>query len=163
VSEQAQSQWWWTAEGFFLVQQFDLGQPALSPKQLIVAIDRQVMARNRRLTLNLASWREDTLWLGPIALLRLGPLMAQPPDRVGGGWRAIRGGLIAQSAPGSLYYTLAAQQGRTLLSVGLAGFVPRLPRVLFEHLQLPVHRRLIRAAAGDLQAELARAAPDNRA
>jgi hypothetical protein len=83
------------------------------------------------LTLGLVRGRDDSLWLGPLELLRLGPARV---TRTGVKW-PIEGGLAARAPGGHLRFE--AVDGRLLASVD--DYEPLLPRFLYVLTQLPIH------------------------
>ncbi len=84
-----------------------------------------------RLTLGLVRARDDSLWLGPLALLNFGPAeVAQNSVQ----W-PIEGGLLAR-APGG-WVRIEASHDRLVASVD--GYEPMLPRIVYTLTQLPVH------------------------
>lgn len=88
------------------------------------------------LTFGLIRMRDESLYLGPVALLRFGPaeLTASAVD-----WR-IDGGLLARRPGGR--FKIAAAGGRLVASV--RGYRPMLPFPVYAVTQLPVHHALTR-------------------
>jgi hypothetical protein len=83
------------------------------------------------LTLGLVRTRDNSLWFGPIELLRFGPAKV---TRSSVQW-PIEGGLLARAPGGTL--RIEALYGRLVASV--EGYRPLLPRILYALTQLPVH------------------------
>jgi hypothetical protein len=84
------------------------------------------------LTLGLVRARDNSVWLGPLELIRFGrPKLA--PNSVQ--W-PIEGGLLARAPGGRL--RIERLYGRLVASVG--GYRPMLPRPVYALTQLPIHR-----------------------
>jgi hypothetical protein len=90
----------------------------------------------RVLTLGLIRMRDESLYLGPLELLRFGraDVSTSAVD-----W-AIEGGLLTRRPGG--HFRIAAGGGRLVASV--VGYRPRLPLPLYAVTQLPVHHLLTR-------------------
>lgn len=90
----------------------------------------------RALTFGLIGMRDDSLYLGPVALLRFGhpDLTTSAVD-----WQ-IEGGLLTRRAGGQ--FRIEARGGRLVASV--KGYRPRLPLPLYAVTQLPLHHALTR-------------------
>jgi len=100
------------------------------------AILDDYLSAMQRLTYGLVRARGDSLRLGPVTLLRF-----EPASRQVSGWRRpIIGGLLAGQAGGSL--SIGWQDGRLVGEV--TGYLPWLPRRLYELTQLPLHHALMR-------------------
>jgi hypothetical protein len=83
------------------------------------------------LTLGLVCARDNSLWLGPLELIRFGrPRVTRNRVR----W-PIENGLLAR-APGG-HFSIEAVDGGLVASV--EGYQPRLPRALYVLTQLPIH------------------------
>ena len=87
-------------------------------------------------TLGLVQFSFETLWFGPINLLRFGEPVESDHEV---SW-PIEGGLLA-AAPGG-YFTIRGDGGR--LTARITGYRPSLPRKLYELTQLQVHHGLVR-------------------
>lgn len=85
----------------------------------------------QELTLGFVRGRDNSLWLGPLELLRFGRAKV---TQTGVEW-PIEGGLAAQAPGGRLRFE--AVDGRLVASV--EDYQPRLPRALYVLTQLPVH------------------------
>lgn len=85
----------------------------------------------QELTLGLVRGRDNSLWLGPLELLRFGLAKV---TRTGVEW-PIEGGLAARAPGGRLRFE--AVDGRLVASV--EDYQPLLPRALYVLTQLPVH------------------------
>jgi len=83
------------------------------------------------LTLGLVRAQDNSLFLGPLELLRFGPARV---TRTSVQW-PIEGGLLARAPGGHL--RIEALYGRLVDSV--EGYQPRLPRALYILAQLPIH------------------------
>ena len=85
----------------------------------------------QKLTLGLVRGRDDSLWFGPLELLRFGPARV---TRTGVEW-PIEGGLATRAPGGRLRFE--AVNGRLVASV--EDYEPLLPRALYVLTQLPFH------------------------
>jgi hypothetical protein len=90
----------------------------------------------RKLTLGLVRARADSLYIGPLELLRFGPAKVTP-DAVE--W-AIEGGIAARRPGGR--FRIESVEGRLVASVD--GYRPLLPLPLYVVTQLAVHRVITR-------------------
>jgi RDD family len=88
------------------------------------------------LTLGLVHAQGNTLYVGPVELLRFGP----PTVTASAVEWPIEGGITARAPGGS--FRIEAAGGRVAASVD--GFRPRLPLPLYALSQLPIHQLLIR-------------------
>jgi hypothetical protein len=88
------------------------------------------------LTLGLVHAQGNTLYVGPVELLRFGP----PTVTASAVEWPIEGGITARAPGGS--FRIEAAGGRVVASVD--GFRPRLPLPLYALSQLPIHQLLIR-------------------
>lgn len=89
-----------------------------------------------RLTLGLVQAKGDSLFSGPVELLRFGPPKV---TRAAVEW-AIEGGIAARRAGGR--FRIESVEGRLVASV--EGYRPLLPLALYAATQLPVHRLITR-------------------
>jgi len=147
----------WEGAEYFLTQEFlfDAPRASLDAPAILRKADALVNARSRATMLGLARWQGDNLMLGPMCVLCFGPLRAH--DLAGftaAVERAIRGGLIARRPGGTMWYRVRAYGPDVLLTTGLSAFIPRLPKLVFQMLQLPLHRAIVRCAMRDLAAQL---------
>lgn len=85
----------------------------------------------QELTLGLVRGRDDSLWFGPLELLRFGPAKV---TRTAVEW-PIEGGLATRAPGGRLRFE--AVNGR--LEASVEDYQPLLPRALYVLTQLPVH------------------------
>jgi RDD family len=121
----------WVAGRVFVEDGVWTSEPAAG-----VRLRETFLASMPALTLGLVRRREDSLWCGPIELLRLGaPRVTE--DAVE--W-PIEGGWVVGVPGGAL--RIHAEPGR--LEVSVLGYRPRLPRPLYAITQLPVHHLLSR-------------------
>src|SRR5271163_119763 len=62
----------WEGEEYFLTQEFVFSEPrvALDAREILREADALVNQRSQAATLWLARWRDDSLMLGPICILR---------------------------------------------------------------------------------------------
>ncbi len=147
----------WEGDEYFLSQEFLFSAPRawLDAPAILREADTSVNERSRAATLWLARWRGDSLMLGPICILRFGPLRVHGvAGFTAAAERAIDGGLIARRPGGTMWYRVRRDDNDLLLTTGLAGFIPRLPRIAFQMLQSPLHRATIRHAMRHLAALL---------
>jgi len=147
----------WEGEEYFLTQEFVFSEPrvALDAREILREADALVNQRSQAATLWLARWRDDSLMLGPICILRFGPLRAHGVARfTAAAGRAIDGGLIARRPGGTMWYRVRSDGNNLLLTAGISGFIPRLPRFAFQMVQLPLHRATVRRAMRNLAAQL---------
>jgi hypothetical protein len=147
----------WQGDACFLTQEFLFQTPhaAPDPSALVRDADALVNQRTRAASLGLARWSGDDLILGPICILRFGPL--RPHDVTGfaaAAGRQILGGLIARRPGGAMWYRVRYDGNDLVLSTGLSDFVPRLPRFAYNLVQVPLHRATVRRAMRDLAARL---------
>lgn len=110
-----------------------------------------------RLTLGIVRGRPDGFWLGPLALIRLGPPELHPD---GVRW-PVTGGLLAQRPGG--WVGVEWRQGQ--LRGWLAGYWPSIPRPIYNLTQRVAHHELTRLYLLSLRGRLplpAREAPRGR-
>ncbi|MGO9060215.1 MAG: hypothetical protein ACLQU2_22970 [Candidatus Binataceae bacterium] len=147
----------WQGDACFLTQEFLFQAPraALDPSAVVRLADALVNQRTSAMTFGLARWHSDTLMLGPICILRFGPL--RPHDVTGfaaAAGREILGGLITRRPAGAMWYRVRYGGNDLILNTGLSGFVPRLPWFAYRLVQVPLHRATLRRAMRDLATHL---------
>jgi hypothetical protein len=143
----------WQDGEYFLTQEFlfPAADTTLDAPAIVREADDLVNQRTRATALGLARWHGDFLMLGSICVLRFGPLLfSDIADSTAAAERAILGGLIARRPGGTMWYRVHLDSDNVVLTAGLSGFVPRLPGILFQMLQLPLHRATTRRAMREL-------------
>lgn len=149
----------WEDSEYFLTQEFLFHAPraALDTAEIVREADALVNQRTRAATFGIARWAGDRLMLGPLCIVEFGPLRSHYIAGFDAAAdRAIRGGLIAREPGGAMWYRVRMDGPDLLIATGLSGFSPRLPRLIFDAVQLPLHRATIRRAMRDLADRLDR-------
>jgi hypothetical protein len=143
----------WIDSACFISQAFMLRAPELEPAAILEHLDAHVLDCTRAAGLGAMRWEGGELMLGPVCVLSLGTLEpCMVPGVAAAAERAVLGGLTAQHG-GRLRYDLRLQGGDVWLHVGLLGFRPRLPRILFSITQAQAHQACVRRAIRELAAE----------